>query len=181
MFLFLSFFSLRVILVAIVNQEASIPPLFLYMSFELGTCSLRDVIVIVWMIESISLSNIIENKCTIITPMRKQEKTRALVLKLIRLLFVSLWEKRHERRRKNAERRHITTMSVSCWLYYLHHQRVVKSSSSSKSFTLLNDEYHPHSIHKEIHWELLSSSVSFLNSMAKGEKNSNKQSLRSGH
>jgi hypothetical protein len=73
-----------------VNQEASIPPLFLYMSFELGTCSLRDGIVIVWMKESISLSNIIENKCSIITPTRKKEKTRALVLKLIRLLFVSL-------------------------------------------------------------------------------------------
>lgn len=36
------------------------------------------------------------------------------------------------------------------------------SSRSSKSFTLLNDDYHPHSIHNEIHGELLFSFGPFL-------------------
>lgn len=47
-------------------------------------------------------------------------------------------------------------------------------SRSSKSFILLNDDDHPHSIHNEIHGELLSSSGFFSRereSMTKGEKN----------
>jgi hypothetical protein len=146
------------------KQEASIPSLFLYMSFELDTCSLRDVIVIVCVRETLSLPSITENKCSIIAPTRKWGKTLALVLKQIRLLFVSLWEKRKEKREERREKYGARTYN-NCERFMLivlfaPSPSLTASCSaccrSSKSFTLLNDDYYHHSIHNEIRWELLS-------------------------
>jgi hypothetical protein len=58
----------------IVKQEASIPLSFLYISFELDTCSLHDVIVMVCVRERVALLSIRENKCTIIAPMKKKKR-----------------------------------------------------------------------------------------------------------
>ena len=75
------------------TQEVSIKPLSFYMSFELDSCSLRDVIVIGCVRKppfSLSLylsSSCVwphRNKCSIITPTRKGEKTNALAFKPIR-------------------------------------------------------------------------------------------------
>jgi len=143
------------------------------MSFELDTCSLRDVIVIVCVRETLSLPSITENKCSIIAPTRKRGKTLALVLKQIRLLFVSLWEKREERREKCEARTYNNCERFMLIVLFAPSPLLTASCSaccrSSKSFTLLNDDYYPHSIHNEIRWELLSSSI-FFGEQGKGEK-----------
>jgi len=51
----MSFFSLHKVLVK-VKQEENVPLSSLYMSFELDTCSLRDVIVIVYVREILSMN-----------------------------------------------------------------------------------------------------------------------------
>jgi hypothetical protein len=112
--------------------------------------------------ESLSLSNIIENKCSIISPTRKKEKTRALVLKQIRLLFVSLWEKRHERRGKCRAKTYNNCERFMLIVLFAPSPPLSTSCRTSKSFTLLNDDYHPHAIYNEIHGELLSSSGFFF-------------------
>jgi hypothetical protein len=72
------------------TQEVSIQPLSFYMSFELDSCSLRDVIVIGCVRKPAFFLSVYlsphRNKCSIIAPTRQGEKTNALALKLIRLL-----------------------------------------------------------------------------------------------
>jgi hypothetical protein len=58
--------SLIVVFVVVVKQEVRISSAFLDMSFELDTYSLRDVIVIICVRETLSLTSITENKCSII-------------------------------------------------------------------------------------------------------------------
>jgi hypothetical protein len=70
-------FSLPAAFSTVGKQEVSIPSSsFFDMSFELDTYSLRDVIVIVWVREILSLVNITENKCSIVTMTMKTSRSR---------------------------------------------------------------------------------------------------------
>jgi hypothetical protein len=69
-------FFFIVALEALVKQEVSIPSLFLYMSFELDTCSLRDVIEIVCVRETLSLHSITETSARSSRQREKEEDTR---------------------------------------------------------------------------------------------------------
>ena len=85
-----------------VKQEESVPLSSLYMSFELDTCSLRDVIVIVYVRKTFAMHSIIEASARSSHQQERGRKTRALVLEQIRLLLRN--ERERERRKKNGNR-----------------------------------------------------------------------------
>lgn len=137
----------------------TVPLSSLYMSFELDTCSLRDVIVIADMCERNPLPCLASKKqvldhCTDEKDWRGEKNTRiAAQIDPPLTCFYLRKEKRRMRRDNNY-------LSISCWLFYLHHhyQRVIVFlvGDRSKKCILLNDDNDsPCIISKKIHRELL--------------------------
>jgi hypothetical protein len=95
-----------------VKQEETVPLSSLYMSFELDTCSLRDVIVIVCVRKTFAMHGINEASARSSRHVGRGErerargKTRASLLEQIRLL---LGEER-ENEKRSIEREQITTV-----------------------------------------------------------------------
>jgi hypothetical protein len=119
-----SLFFLTQILV-MVEQEKSVPLSSLYMSSELDTCILGDVIVIVYVVrETLSMHSMVETSSWSLRwweRLKRKEDTRIGAQTDPPLACFYLRRRRRRRKAKCRARIDNNYVNVSCWLYYLHH------------------------------------------------------------